>query len=236
MIYFMQYFVLYITFHRCFGEFTGFVTRLTRRVALVEQELPTLLEHLGTPTVFNGFLLLELQFYVYVQQIVVCPFGHCVVCSSDYPFDIFKLFAPFWSTSVQPLFQWGSYYSILCFMCLFYRSLFVLFLLVVILSVLRFTDSDYPIQYLQLSFYITEHMSKRVSCLTILDQDVLGKQINVKIASVKQIVTFLQVQSSFTPNNILKKYFNKRQRKPKRQSRMDNPEKMATLGTKIFFF
>jgi hypothetical protein len=56
----MQYFVLYITFHRCFGEFTGFVTRLTRRVALVEQELPTLLEHLGTPTVFNGFLLLEL--------------------------------------------------------------------------------------------------------------------------------------------------------------------------------
>ena len=50
----MQYFVLYITFHRCFGEFTGFVTRLTQRVALVEHELLTLLEHLSTPTVLVG--------------------------------------------------------------------------------------------------------------------------------------------------------------------------------------
>jgi len=27
------------------------------------------------------------------------------------------------------------------------------------------------------------------------------------------------------------KFFNKRERKPKGQSRMDNPEKLATLGT-----
>jgi hypothetical protein len=33
---------------------TGFVTRLTRRVSLVEQELPTLPEHLSSPPVLSG--------------------------------------------------------------------------------------------------------------------------------------------------------------------------------------
>jgi hypothetical protein len=33
---------------------TGFVTRLTRRVPLVEQELLTLPEHLSSPPVFSG--------------------------------------------------------------------------------------------------------------------------------------------------------------------------------------
>ena len=40
------------------------------------------------PRFLVGFVLLDLQFYVYVLQIVVCPFllcsfGHCVVCSSS---------------------------------------------------------------------------------------------------------------------------------------------------------
>jgi hypothetical protein len=35
-------------------------------------------------------------------------------------------------------------YFICTFMCVFYRSLFVLFLLSIVLSVLRYTDSDYP--------------------------------------------------------------------------------------------
>jgi hypothetical protein len=34
---------------------------------------------------------------------------------------------------------------ILSFICLFYRSLFVLFLLAIVLSVLRYTDSECPI-------------------------------------------------------------------------------------------
>ena len=38
-----------------------------------------------------------------------------------------------------PGFQWGWCYSIFSFMCLFSRSLFVLFLLAIVLSVLRFT-------------------------------------------------------------------------------------------------
>ena len=36
-------------------------------------------------------------------------------------------------------------YFICTFMCMFYRSLFVLFLLAIVLSILlRYTDSDYP--------------------------------------------------------------------------------------------
>jgi len=38
--------------HSCL--ITGFVTRSTRRVPLVEQALLTLLEHLSSPPVFNG--------------------------------------------------------------------------------------------------------------------------------------------------------------------------------------
>ena len=45
----------------------GFVTRLTRRVPLlVEQELLTLHQHLNSLPVLVGFVLLDLQFYVYV--------------------------------------------------------------------------------------------------------------------------------------------------------------------------
>ena len=54
---------------------TGFVTRLTWQVSLVEQEMPTLLEHLGSPRFLAGFRLLDLQF-----------------TDSDYPFGIFKPF------------------------------------------------------------------------------------------------------------------------------------------------
>jgi len=76
---------------------TGFVTILTRRVSLVEEELLTLPEHLG-----SRFVLLDLYLYMYVLQIFVCPFVlfllAIVLCVflhytvSDYPFGIFKLF------------------------------------------------------------------------------------------------------------------------------------------------
>jgi hypothetical protein len=41
------------------------------------------------------------------------------------------------------------------FMCLFCRSFFVLFLLYIVLSVLRFTDFDYPFGIFKLSFHVT---------------------------------------------------------------------------------
>ena len=67
---------------------SGFVTRLTRRVPLVEQKLLTLPEHLSSPPVFSGIHV--------TQSSVLCvcfvdrclffctfTFGHCVVFSSS---------------------------------------------------------------------------------------------------------------------------------------------------------
>jgi hypothetical protein len=97
---------------------TGFVTRLTRHVSPVQQELPTLPEHLSSPLVFSGVcitrsLVLCVCFVDRCLSFCSFSFGHCVVCSSV-----------FWP---------------LC--CLFFC------LLVIVLSVLlRYTDSDYSLK------------------------------------------------------------------------------------------
>ena len=74
---------------------TGFVTRSTRRVSLVEQELPTLPEHLSSPPIFRVTRSLGL----YVCFVERCTFFFWPLCcqfffdiDSDYPFGIFKLF------------------------------------------------------------------------------------------------------------------------------------------------
>jgi len=70
---------------------TGFVTRLTRRVSLVEQELLTLPEHMNSPHVFSAVRVTRsLVLYVYFVDrcLSFCTFffGHCVVFSSIYGF------------------------------------------------------------------------------------------------------------------------------------------------------
>jgi hypothetical protein len=67
---------------------TGFVTRLTRRVSLVEQELLALPEHLSSPPDLSGFsvtrsLLLCVCFVDRCLSFCTFSFGHCVVCSSS---------------------------------------------------------------------------------------------------------------------------------------------------------
>ena len=67
---------------------TGFVTRLTRRVPLVEQELLTLPEPLSSPPVFSGVrvtrsLVLCVCFVDHCLSFYPFSFGHCVVCSSS---------------------------------------------------------------------------------------------------------------------------------------------------------
>jgi hypothetical protein len=67
---------------------TGLVTRLTRRVPLVEMELLTLSEHLSSPSVFSGVpvarsLVLYVCFVDHFCSFVIFSFGHCVVCSSS---------------------------------------------------------------------------------------------------------------------------------------------------------
>ena len=42
------------------SSFTGYVTRVTRRLSHVEQELSTLPEHLNSPPFLAGFVLLDL--------------------------------------------------------------------------------------------------------------------------------------------------------------------------------
>jgi len=44
--------------------YTGFLTRLTRQLPLVEQELLILPEPLSPPRVFMGFVFPDLKFYV----------------------------------------------------------------------------------------------------------------------------------------------------------------------------
>ena len=75
----------------------GFVTRLTRRVSLVEQEQLTLPGHLSTPTVFGGVrvarsLVLCVCFVDRCLSFRTFSFGNCVVCSSS----IYGFWLPLW--------------------------------------------------------------------------------------------------------------------------------------------
>ena len=73
---------------------TGFVTRITRRVPLVEQELLTLPEHLSSLPVLVGFVLLVLCVCFIDRCLCFCSFsfGYYVVCSSS----IYRLWLPLW--------------------------------------------------------------------------------------------------------------------------------------------
>jgi hypothetical protein len=76
---------------------TGFVTRLTWWVSLVEQELLTLPEHLSTPPIFSGVrvtrsLVLYICFVDRCLSFCTFSFGHCVVCSSL----IYGFWLPLW--------------------------------------------------------------------------------------------------------------------------------------------
>jgi hypothetical protein len=66
----------------------GFVTRLTRQMLLVQQELLTLPEHPRSPPVFSGVRVIRsLAWCVcFVYRCLSCTFsfGHCVVCSLIY--------------------------------------------------------------------------------------------------------------------------------------------------------
>ena len=80
---------------------TGFVTRLTRRVPLVEQERFTLPKHLSSPPIFSGVRVtrsLVLCVCFVDRCLSVCTFLLTIVLSvllqytdSDYPFGIFSL-------------------------------------------------------------------------------------------------------------------------------------------------
>jgi hypothetical protein len=76
---------------------TVFVTRLTRRVPLVEQELLTIPDRLSSSPVFSGIrvtrsLVLYVCFADNCLSFYTFSFGHCVICSSS----IYGLWLPLW--------------------------------------------------------------------------------------------------------------------------------------------
>jgi hypothetical protein len=82
---------------------TGFVTRLTQRVPLVEQELLTLPEQLSSHPVFSGVrvtrsLVLYICFVDRYLSFCSFSFGHCVVC----PSLIYGFWLPLWYLQTLP--------------------------------------------------------------------------------------------------------------------------------------
>jgi hypothetical protein len=89
---------------------TGFVTRLTRRVPLVEQEPITLPEHLSSPPVFSGVhvtrsLVLYVCFVDHCLSFCTFSFGHCVVRSSS----IHGFWLPLWYLQALSFIKLESY-------------------------------------------------------------------------------------------------------------------------------
>ena len=108
------YVLLVISTSRSFPRswlITRFVTRLTRRVSLVEQELATLPEHTSSPPVFSGVrvtrsLVLYVCFVDRCLSFCTFSFGHCVVCSSS----IYGFWLPLWylQTLLKSVTNWGQ--------------------------------------------------------------------------------------------------------------------------------
>ena len=81
---------------------TGFVTRVTRPVPLVEQELLTLQEHMSSPTVFSEVRVARSSVFCVVFYVIACHFVLFFLVivfsvllrikASGYPLGIFKLF------------------------------------------------------------------------------------------------------------------------------------------------
>ena len=67
---------------------TGFVTRVARRVPLVEQELLTLQEHPSSPPIFSVVCVTRslILCVCFVDRFCPLSFGHYVVCPSIYEF------------------------------------------------------------------------------------------------------------------------------------------------------
>ena len=103
---------------------TGFVTRVTRRVLQLEQELLTLPEHISSPPVFRGVRVTRsLVVYVCVVDrclsFSTCSFGHCVVCSSS----IYGFWLPLWYLQTL-LVLLSFFFWPLC--CLFFFDILIL--------------------------------------------------------------------------------------------------------------
>jgi len=137
---------------------TGFVTRLTRRVPLVEQELHTLPEHPSSSPVFSGVRVTQsLVLYVcFVDRCLsFCTFFFWPLCCLFF-FDIRFLIAPLVSSNSSYLNQKLScemldqvvlqilLFSTVSFMFLVYHQLSVLSVLLLNLSTAVYSAGSIP--------------------------------------------------------------------------------------------
>ena len=146
--------------------FNELVTKSTRYVPLVEQDLPTLPEHLSSPPVLSMVLVAQSLFFLCsTLQFIVCPFSFwSLFCSSFFDlrllitsFGIFKLLVivlsvlPFTASDYLPLVS-SNFWSLYCLsfdLRLLITSLGIFKLLFIVLSVLLlFTTSDSSIDIL----------------------------------------------------------------------------------------
>ena len=93
----------------------GFITMLTRRVPLVEQELLSLPEHLGSHPVLwcSCYSIFSFVCMFYRSLFVLLYFfffGHCVVCSS-----IYGLWLPLWY--LQTLLEVITWLTVVDYLC-----------------------------------------------------------------------------------------------------------------------
>ena len=89
---------------------TGFVTRLTRRVPLVEQELHTLPEHPNSPPIFSGVRVTRsLVLYVFFVDRFLYFFFWSLCCL--FFFDIRILITSLWYLQTLPALIYVSYVS-----------------------------------------------------------------------------------------------------------------------------
>ena len=111
------YVVLVVSTSRCLLRpwfITGFVPRLTRRVPLVDQELPTLPEHLRSPPVFSGVRVsrsLVLGVCFIYHCLPFCTFSLAGVLSNPYIFKANTII----NTSICP--GWQTKYDIINLIC-----------------------------------------------------------------------------------------------------------------------
>jgi len=141
--------------------------KVTRWVSYMVQELITLPEHLNSPSVFSRVRVARYCFMYNLLQIVVFPFGHCVVrpssivmpvlwcMASDYLFGIFNFLATVlsvpWCTASDCHF--GSFNIVSTVLSVRLRRVLITPLVskhstIVLSFLLRFTISDY-LWYLQ---------------------------------------------------------------------------------------
>jgi len=88
---------------------TGFVTRITRLVVLVEQELLTLPEPLSSLSVFSGIRVIRSLFLCIMScrlLFFLFQFGHCDVC-----YSIYRFWLPPWYLQTLFFFHGGCKYD-----------------------------------------------------------------------------------------------------------------------------